>query len=1252
MANSWIFRKSAMLIILAVLIGLFIKNAAGNTRPLRQSYACEGATLNIKCDNPGEEPGQRIRIVRANYGRFSVSVCNPDGVSSWSTKCTSHTSVPVLTEKCSKKPSCSVEVADRTFGDDPCPDTFKYLEVHYECTSENTATPRPTETLQPALPTRPAAAAFYSVVFTITTPSSTTMATSPPTQPTSTTPTSPPTTSTTQPTTSDLIAEPPTTAPVEPLIDTGSITGRPNWRTRMQDSPQSNNAPSYNLPGQFVQQPSDSVQSPAATESCPSVMRLGIRWPITPKGATAFQKCLQNSEAFAEWTCEDTNPPRWKGFPDIRQCTSSWMDDIRRKAGGDVQPEKLAEELARQTSRNALKSGGDMSSAVDLINKIVVRGQRALARMVADDTQDIGVQKLGEQVLKAGSNLLDVRHNASWVELSEENRAETATTLIVSLETTAFMLAENVPVGSILTSFDNNIVMGVGKFHTKQMERNYKLPPKNNDTMGVYTADSIEFTAAALQDHTQENMVKLVFLSYNNVGQYLEAVGTTSTGNVPAGMVVNSKVISAAINGVHRATQLKEPVIITLEHTVPANGQPTMCAFWDYKNDKEMNFQGAWSTRGCVVVKSYSHKTVCECDHLTNFAVLMDVTGTIGTSPHNDALTKITIIGCSISIVCLLVTLIIFWSFRSLQSERTTIHKNLAFCLMMAEIMFISGINQTQLPVGCHIFSALMHYFFLATFAWSLFEGLNLWWMLVEVFDSEKSRRVYYYLAGYGVPLLIVAVCLAVDWRSYATPDYCWLRADNYFILSFVIPVGLIIVLNVMFLSMAMYFMCQNHGRQTALRARDPSSWMHIKTWISGAIGLTFLMSITWVFGFLYVGNLETIIFAYIFTFLNSVQGLFIFVLVCLRNDKVKIALRQFISNQSERFASSICTRSTSSFSDNNPSTGQGFYQCSPPLDKEQPYMHNYAPYYGPRYDTSRRNTVTSTLPPHSPAPVLQCTCEHPECPEQSSTRSSNRDSGHESVSCPSAESPPMQPIHIHQRTLYPPSVARKQASQVLQAEYPAVAARVAARNARHLYGRHCLDPNEHIYAEIDAQQLEEEMCPYSESDESNTSIYQQGGSDMSTDEEHSRRMPWVCEADGHRKVPSYRPSLSSTGTSEHKPLINFMGRMPVDGKHSLGCRSCCSTNSHRIRHTAPRQPVMLIPDNQAYVNSAAMPNVHGHLPLEMPAVGMPGTMNIPLQQGNYNAFGLTSFCDGSKMVRRLPLMPKPPEQPLSYSEC
>ena len=54
----------------------------------------------------------------------------------------------------------------------------------------------------------------------------------------------------------------------------------------------------------------------------------------------------------------------------------------------------------------------------------------------------------------------------------------------------------------------------------------------------------------------------------------------------------------------------------------------------------------------------------CRCNHLTSFAILLDVTGK-GTPPEAaTALSIITYVGCAISLVCLLMTLITFAIFR------------------------------------------------------------------------------------------------------------------------------------------------------------------------------------------------------------------------------------------------------------------------------------------------------------------------------------------------------------------------------------------------------------------------------------------------------------------------------------------------------------------------------------------------------------------------------------------------------------
>ena len=48
----------------------------------RTKYGCEGTTLQIAC-----EEGTVINLVRANYGRFSISICNEEGITDWSVNC-------------------------------------------------------------------------------------------------------------------------------------------------------------------------------------------------------------------------------------------------------------------------------------------------------------------------------------------------------------------------------------------------------------------------------------------------------------------------------------------------------------------------------------------------------------------------------------------------------------------------------------------------------------------------------------------------------------------------------------------------------------------------------------------------------------------------------------------------------------------------------------------------------------------------------------------------------------------------------------------------------------------------------------------------------------------------------------------------------------------------------------------------------------------------------------------------------------
>ncbi|XP_061437144.1 adhesion G protein-coupled receptor L3-like, partial [Lethenteron reissneri] len=300
------------------------------------------------------------------------------------------------------------------------------------------------------------------------------------------------------------------------------------------------------------------------------------------------------------------------------------------------------------------------------------------------------------------------------------------------------------------------------------------------------------------------------------------------------------------------------------------------CCFW---NCSSHTTRGDWWSYGCdsTHTDSTTH-TTCSCSHLNNFAVLMarsDVE--YGHRAHELLLLVITWAGVLVSLVCLAVATFTFCFFSGLQSDRNTVHKNLCLSLLLAQLLFLVGINKTQYTVACSVLAALLHLLFLAAFAWMFLEGLQLYLMLVEVFEGRRSRRKCFYLLGYGLPLALVAASLAVDYTGYGTERACWLRTDNHFIWSFLAPVATIILVNSVFLLMTVYKMVQHSA---------PLTLENIKSCALGVVALLCLLGVTWAFGFLLVDK-ATLVMAYLFTIFNSFQGTFIFIFHCALQKKV-----------------------------------------------------------------------------------------------------------------------------------------------------------------------------------------------------------------------------------------------------------------------------------------------------------------------------------------------------------------------------
>ncbi|XP_019951297.1 adhesion G protein-coupled receptor L3-like isoform X26 [Paralichthys olivaceus] len=626
-------------------------------------------------------------------------------------------------------------------------------------------------------------------------------------------------------------------------------------------------------------------------EYCNPLVMMDISWPKTKQGVVSKMLCPPGTIGVASYMCVGPEGYWDPQGPDFSNCTSPWVNLISQKLKAGETAAVIARELAEQTKSNL--QAGDitytvkaMVQLVDLLDvqlrNLTPGGKDSAARSLNKlQKRERSCRFYVQAMVETVNNLLQPQAQAAWRELSTGEQLRAATMLLDTVEQGAFVLADNLLKTDIVQENTENIQLEVARMSTDGNLPDLKFPQTGGQ------GNSIHLSANTLKQHGRNGEIRIAFVLYKHIGIYL----STENASVKLGsealatnysLIVNSPVITAAINKDSNKVYLSDPVIFTIRHLQQSkeNFNPN-CSFWSYS---KRTMTGYWSTQDCRLLGTNRTHTTCSCTHLTNFAVLMAHVDVKHADPvHDMLLDVITWVGILLSLVCLLISLFTFCFFRGLQSDRNTIHKNLCISLFIAESLFLVGINRGDQPIACAVFAALLHFFFLAAFTWMFLEGVQLYIMLVEVFESEHSRRRYFYLVGYGVPALIVAVSAAVDYRSYGTDRICWLRLDTYFIWSFIGPATLIIMLNVIFLGIALYKMFHH----TAILKPDSGCLDNIKSWVIGAIALLCLLGLTWAFGLMYV-NESTVVMAYLFTIFNSLQGMFIFIFHCVLQKKVR----------------------------------------------------------------------------------------------------------------------------------------------------------------------------------------------------------------------------------------------------------------------------------------------------------------------------------------------------------------------------
>uniref|UniRef100_A0A3P9AGY6 Calcitonin gene-related peptide type 1 receptor n=1 Tax=Esox lucius TaxID=8010 RepID=A0A3P9AGY6_ESOLU len=263
------------------------------------------------------------------------------------------------------------------------------------------------------------------------------------------------------------------------------------------------------------------------------------------------------------------------------------------------------------------------------------------------------------------------------------------------------------------------------------------------------------------------------------------------------------------------------------------------------------------------------------------------------------------IVGHALSIASLMISLAIFFYFRSLSCQRITLHKNLFVSYVLNSaltlIYLIAVVNNPDVvernPVGCKVLHFFHMYMLGCNYFWMLCEGIYLHTLIVVAVFAEEQRLHWYYLLGWG--------------ESEGPLTHCWMSVETHLLYVVHGPIMAALLVNLFFLL--------NIVRVLVTKLRDThraESNMYMKA-VRATLILVPLLGIQFViFPWRPENRLVGEIYDYIMHILMHYQGLLVATIFCFFNGEVQAALKrqwvQYKAQWGQRRRDHCSMRSTS----------------------------------------------------------------------------------------------------------------------------------------------------------------------------------------------------------------------------------------------------------------------------------------------------------------------------------------------------
>eukprot|EP00057_Strongylocentrotus_purpuratus_P010610 XP_011665084.1 PREDICTED: CD97 antigen [Strongylocentrotus purpuratus] len=152
--------------------------------------------------------------------------------------------------------------------------------------------------------------------------------------------------------------------------------------------------------------------------------------------------------------------------------------------------------------------------------------------------------------------------------------------------------------------------------------------------------------------------------------------------------------------------------------------------------------------------------------------------------------------------------------------------------------------------------------------------------------DYKHCILLYTYVIS-GIPALIVVLTGAIARDSYAHDDLCFLQFWAQ-IGGLLIPISIILLINIVIFILVVRQLIRSANIAGRVKREAKAERRETIERVQNAICILLLLGLTWVTGYLLLIPLFSQVAQPIFVVLNSFQGLFIFLLYCVRKPHIR----------------------------------------------------------------------------------------------------------------------------------------------------------------------------------------------------------------------------------------------------------------------------------------------------------------------------------------------------------------------------